>query len=160
MKELFTGYVYILILFSFLGYQQIEIPINACNYYLQNKKEPTADLETVGNKSKLVALYNLASDYNDDVSCVASRPYIATIIQVNFDSQFPGRVTGFSIMVSDGTRDFINVDQDLYEQFKLSRVELSLIPTLLAKGKKVRIISYGCGASGGVKTLHEVKAVK
>ena len=160
MKEIFLGCVCLFWLFPFWGYQRMEVPIGRSNYHLQNEKVPTADIETVGSKSKIVALHNLAADYDDDVTCGVSKPCIGTITEVSYDSQFTQRVTGFSVKALDGTKSFINIDQDLYEKFKLSRLELSLIPTLLVKGKKVRIVSYQCGVSGRVEMLHEVKVVK
>ncbi|RMG00737.1 MAG: hypothetical protein D6735_13090 [Acidobacteria bacterium] len=121
----------------------------------QNSDEPRAVFANRRNgKPKLIALYNLTDGYG----CPVAR-FTGTIVHVKYDEELALRVLGITLVTRKGDREYINVDQSLYEEFKLPRAELGWVHTLLAKGRKVRITAFMCGVSGGVMFLHHVRAL-
>jgi hypothetical protein len=100
----------------------------------------------------MVAVYNLL---DDPANCVV-RHYSGTIIKVHHDEEYGIRINGFTLLEPRGERNYFNVDQSIYEDFRLVRAEVAWLPTLIAPNKRVRVDAFLCGASGGVAMAHNV----
>lgn len=103
----------------------------------------------------MFAVYNLVEDPGD---CVV-RTYAGTIIKIHHDEEFGVRIDGFTLLGPRGERNFMNVEQSIYEDFRLPRSDIGWLPTLIATGNRVRINAYLCGASGGVEIANNIVSI-
>ena len=118
----------------------------------QPRNPAEADVRQTGRTSVMVSVHNLVDDPAD---CVL-RHYSGTIIKVHHDEEYGIRIDGFTLLGPRGERNYLNVDQSIYEDFRLVRADIGWVPTLIAPNKKVRVDAYLCGASGGVAMAHNV----
>jgi hypothetical protein len=118
----------------------------------QPRNPAEADIRQSGRTSIMVSVNNLVDDPAD---CVL-RHYSGTIIKVHHDEEYGIRIDGFTLLGSRGERNYFNVDQSIYDDFRLVRADIGWLPTLIAPNKKVRVDAYLCGASGGVAMAHNI----
>ncbi len=118
----------------------------------QPRNPAEADIRQNRRTSVMVSVHNLVDDPAD---CVL-RHYSGTIIKVHHDEEYGIRIDGFTLLGSRGERNYFNVDQSIYDDFRLVRADIGWLPTLIAPNKKVRVDAYLCGASGGVAMAHNI----
>ena len=108
------------------------------------------------SKSRMIRLSNMSEGLEGDCTLLK---YAGVIVGVQYDQETSTNIIGITIQTRDGSRKHINIEQELYDDFRLSRADQGWVYTLLAKGKKVRVSAFACGVSGGVLIAHGISAV-
>jgi hypothetical protein len=118
----------------------------------QPRNPASADIRQRNGKTVMVAVSNLDEDAGD---CV-TRHYSGTIIKVHHDAEYGIQIDGFTLLGPRGERNYFNVDQSIYEDFRLPRSDIGWLPTLIATNSKVRVDAHLCGVSGGVAIAQNI----
>jgi hypothetical protein len=111
-----------------------------------------ADIGRRNGKTVMFAAYNLSGD---PTGCVV-RKFDGTIIKVHYDEEFAMRIDGFTL--SSKGRTYFNLEESVYDEFKLPRSDIGWLPTLIAVNKKVHVDAHLCGASGGFAIAQNIIA--
>lgn len=102
--------------------------------------------------SVMVSVSNLV---DDPTGCVI-RNYTGMIIKVHHDEEYGVRIDGFTLLGPKGERDYFNVEQGIYDEFRLPRSDIGWLPTLIKANNRVKVLAYLCGVSGGVALAHNI----
>lgn len=105
-------------------------------------------------ETRMIALYNLAAGSEED--CPTPFEYKGTIVKARYDDDLGTKIIGFTIADKNNRRTYFNIDENLYGEFKLPRVDMDWINTLITEGRQVGVLAYGCGASGRVLMAHNI----
>lgn len=106
------------------------------------------------NQTQMIALYNLAAGSEED--CPAPFEYKGTIVKTRYDDDLGTKIIGFTIADKSNRRTYFNIDESLYEEAKLPRVDMSWLDTLIMQGRQVGVLAYGCGATGRVLVAQNI----
>ncbi len=112
--------------------------------FAQSSTQPVAKYAGTPRNPRLIELSNMAGDSD---GCVKRGPYIGTIVQRKFDDD---QITliGFVLRDSKDQRTYINLDDEQIDRMLM--VDRGYLSTFLAKGKRVKVWVYACGAAGRV----------
>jgi hypothetical protein len=119
----------------------------------QDSKQARVEFMERNGKREVVGLYNLTEGLEGTISCSPEK-FTGRIIGVKHDSQLPLRVVGITMLTTTGRRVYFNVEQDLYDDFRLSRADMGWVGEFLVEGRGLRVTVIACGASGSVMSLH------
>lgn len=124
-------------------------------FYVDAQSEVKADYASRrAGATRMIALYNLATGSEED--CPTPFEYKGTIVKTKYDDDLGTKIIGFTIADRNNKRTYFNIDEDLYNDFKLPRVDMDWINTLITAGRQVGVSAYGCGASGRVLMANNI----
>jgi hypothetical protein len=103
-------------------------------------------------ETRMTALYNLAANSG----CSAPFEFKGTIVKTVYDDEMGTKIIGFTIADRNNRRNYFNIDEALYNESKLPRVDMDWINTLITEKRQVGVLAYGCGASGRVMIAHNI----
>ncbi len=112
--------------------------------------------KTKGKARKMIRLSNMSGASAGDCTLLK---YVGVIVAVQYDRETAVKIVGITIQTKDGSRQHINIEPKLYDDFRLPNADQGWVYTLLAKGKKVRVSAFACGISGDVLIAHNVSAI-
>jgi hypothetical protein len=92
----------------------------------------------------LIELSNLAGNSE---GCVKRGPYVGILVQRKFDDD-EITLIGFVLRDSKDQRTYINLDAQQVDRMPV--VDRSHLSSFLAKGKRLKVWAYACGAAGRV----------
>ena len=80
---------------------------------------------------------------------------VGRVVSVEYDDR--REIVNFSLKTRNGESRRVNLPKSLYAQLP-GEAERGL-EKLLSRGKRIRVIAYGCGVSAGVLEADEIKAL-
>lgn len=126
----------------------------------QDRNQAVAEYAPRGkSKAKsrmMIRLSNMSETLAGDCTLLK---YVGVIVAVQYDRETSVNIIGITIQTRDGSRQHINIDQKLYDDFRLPSADQGWVYTLLAKGKKIRVSAFACGISGDVLIAHGISAI-
>jgi TonB family protein len=105
-------------------------------------------------KTRMIALYNLAAGSEED--CPTPFEYKGSIVKTHYDDELGTKIIGFTIADRNNRRTYFNIDENLYDESKLPRVDIDWIDTLITEKRQVGVLAYGCGAAGRVLIANNI----
>ena len=92
----------------------------------------------------------------DSEGCVKRGPYIGTLVQRKFDDDEISLI-GFVLRGSKDQRTYINLDDEQIDRMLM--VDRGYVSLFLAKGKRLKVWAYACGAAGRVLYADRIVAL-
>ena len=101
----------------------------------------------------MIRVYKMADP--EEVSRCSRFILIGRVVSVEYDDR--REIVSFSLKTLNGEDRKVNLPNSLYEDLP-SEAEMAL-PKLLSRGKRIRVVTYGRGASVGVLEADEIRAL-
>ena len=110
----------------------------------QSSTRPAAKYGGTARNPRLIELSNLAGDSE---GCLKRGPYIGTLVQRKFDED-EITLIGFVLRDSKDQRTYINLDDEQIDRMLI--VDRGYVSRFLAKGTRIKVWAFACGAAGRV----------
>lgn len=81
---------------------------------------------------------------------------VGTVASVEYDNQ--RQIVNFSLTAQNGRTRKVYLPKLLYERQLPSEAEVGL-SRLVARGKRIRVVAYGCGSSAGELEADQIRAL-
>jgi hypothetical protein len=122
----------------------------------QTTDEPRYKLDRT--QSRVTELSNLYPDNE----CHPDGPYVGRVVKRVFDEEQGTIVRGFTIETGDGSRSYINVDDEALKNANrvTSGWVIPALQTLLKEGQRVSVGVKLCGAAGRVIMVDSIRPVR
>ncbi len=115
----------------------------AINVAAQNN-QPTVAYGGTGQARRVIEMSNMLGEV-DGVECLRSRSYTGTIVRRTFDEE-ETMITGITLRDARDNRIHLNINES--HIWGLGRTAPSILSSLLARGRRVRIWTYECSGGG------------
>lgn len=119
----------------------------------QSSTRPSAKYGGTRGNPRLIELSNLAGASE---GCVKRGPYIGTVVQRKFDDDEITPI-GFVVREAKDQRTYINLDDEQIDRMLM--VDRDYLSSFLAKGKRLKVWAYACGAAGRVLYADRIVAL-
>ncbi len=119
----------------------------------QSSTRPVAKYGGTARNPRLIELSNMAGDSD---GCLKRGPFIGTLVQRKFDDD-EITLIGFVLRDSKDLRTYINLDDEQINRMLM--VDRGYVSPFLAKGKRLKVWVYACGAAGRVLYADRIVAL-
>lgn len=119
----------------------------------QSFARPNAKYEGTRSNPRLIELSNLGGSSE---GCVKRGPFIGTLVQRKFDDD-EITLIGFVVRDAKDERTYINLDDEQIDRMLM--VDRGYLSTFLAKGKRLKVWAFACGAAGRVLYADRIVAL-
>lgn len=119
----------------------------------QSSARPNAKYEGTRGNPRLIELSNLGGSSE---GCVKRGPFIGTLVQRKFDDD-EITLIGFVVRDAKDERTYINLDDEQIDRMLM--VDRGYLSTFLAKGKRLKVWAFACGAAGRVLYADRIVAL-
>ena len=104
-------------------------------------------------RGTMIGVYKMADP--EEVSRCGRSILFGRVVSVEYGNH--REIVSFSLKARNGEDQKVNLPKSLYKDLPIE-AEMAL-PKLLARGKRIRVVAYGCGTSVGVLEADEIRAL-
>lgn len=119
----------------------------------QSSARPNARYGGTRGNPRLIEFSHLAGSSD---GCVKRGPFIGTLVQRKFDDD-EITLIGFVVRDAKDQRTYINLDDEQIDRMLM--VDRDYLSSFLAKGKRLKVWAYACGAAGRVLYADRIVAL-
>ena len=120
--------------------------------YAQHTRIRVRAVASYNAHGAMVRVYKMSDP--EEVSGCERFILVGRVVSVEYDDR--REIVNFSLKARNGESRKVNLPKSLYKQLP-GEAERAL-PKLLSRGKRIRVVAYGCGVSLGVLEADEIRA--